>query len=98
MLKVEIHKTLFGQNSQGNEMTKILIIELHNTKKMKIPDYDIIVKNLNFNEEKPEIYFKYVENRYYCHSYNCLATLIKNTQTKEEIFTKFLFQTFKEKG
>ena len=98
MLKVEIHKQLFGVNSQGNEMTKILIVELHNTKKIKIYDYDIIVNNLNLNEEKIEYYFRAVENKYYCHSYNCLATLIKNTQTKEEIFTKFLFQTFRDKG
>lgn len=99
MLKVEIHKKIFGESSLGNEMTKILIVELHNSKKTKIHDYDIIVNNINLNDEdKIVLYFKSVENKYYCYAYNCLATLIKNTQTKEEIFTKFLFQTFRDKG
>ena len=98
MLKIEIHKAIFGEGSQGNEMTKILIVELHNSKKIKIPEFEIIVKNINLSEEKIEFYYKYVENKYYCYSYNCLAALIKSTQTKEDIFSKFLFQTFREKG
>ena len=98
MIKVEIHKKLFGESAIGNEMTKILIVELHNSKKSKIPDYDVIVNNINLTEDKIEVYIKYVENKFYCLSYNCLSAIIKNTQTKEEIFTKFLFQTFREKG
>jgi hypothetical protein len=96
MLKNEIHKKLFGENSQGNELTKILILELHNVKRMKIPDWEVIIKNVKIEGNEPSYVHK-VENRFYSEGYNCLASLIKLTQTKEEIFVKFLFQTFRDK-
>ena len=52
MLKLEIHKKLFGENSQGNELTKIFILELHNAKRMKILDWEIIIENIKSIELK----------------------------------------------
>ena len=49
MLKVEIHKRIFGEKSQGNELTKIFILELHNAKRMKILDWETICIHLNKN-------------------------------------------------
>jgi hypothetical protein len=98
MLKVEIHKKIFGDKSQGNELTKIFILELHNAKRMKILDWEIICINLfKKTEELDQKYLNSVENKYYCSAYNCLCNLIRKTQTKDDIFVKFLFQTFRDK-
>jgi len=98
MLKVEIHKRIFGEKSQGNELTKIFILELHNAKRMKILDWETICIHLNKkSDEINQKYFNKVENNYYCSAYNCLCNLIRKTQTKDEVFVKFLFQTFREK-
>jgi hypothetical protein len=63
---------------------------------MKIPDWDVIIKDVKIEDSEPTYVHK-VENRFYSEAYNCLASLIKLTQTKEEIFVKFLFQTFRDK-
>ncbi len=96
ILKNDIHKKIYGENSQGNELTKILILELHNSKRMRIPDWDIIINNIKI-EDNDNKYVHLIENRFYSEAYNSLASLIKLTQTKEEIYVKFLFQTFRDK-
>jgi len=63
---------------------------------MKIPGFEFMIKNIKF-EDSDEKYFIDVENKYYCEAYISLAALIRATQTKEDIFTKFLFQTFRDK-
>jgi hypothetical protein len=97
MVKDEITKRLFNSNAQGNELTKILILELHNAKRTKIPDFDLITKNIKL-EELDEAYNNKVENRFYCNAYCSLAALIKCTQTKDDVFVKFLFQTIRDKN
>ena len=98
--KGEIHKRLIGENSKGNEITKYLISQLHDSKKRQIPGWEEIAKNVQFSEyeQDREVYINKVENNYYCSAYNCLCSLIKLTQTKVEVFNKFLFTTLRENG
>lgn len=96
MLKVEIHKKLFGPNSQGNEITKNFIVILHSSKSKRILDWEVISDNIK-SEDINEEYIDRTENRFYCSAYNCLCSLIRKTQTKEVNFVNFLFQTFRDK-
>lgn len=91
-----MRRRALGEDSKDNALTVIFILELHNAKRMKIPDWDVIIKNITI-EDVDNNFFDRVENKFYCLAYNCLAELIMCTQTKEENFIKFLFQANKEK-
>jgi DNA-dependent protein kinase catalytic subunit len=92
LFKNDIHKAIYKEKSQGNNISKFLVVELHFSKSKKIPDWEVITKHLKI-EDSDEKYMDVVENRFHCEAYNCLSSLIKLTQTKEEIFYKFLFHT-----
>ena len=99
LFKNEIHHAIYGASSEGKEITKVLIGELHNAKRHQIEQWEMITTNINlsqYSKEDANDYINKVENRYYCSAYNCLCALIKLTQTKVEIFNKFLFTTLGE--
>ena len=99
--KNNIHRKLLGPNSKGNEITKELIGQLHESKRREIIGYKEIADKVQFSEynsDNRQEYIYVVFNNYYCSAYNCLCSLIKLTQTKIEVYNNFLFSTFRDKG
>lgn len=89
-----VHKRLYGQASQGNELTKALIMHAHNGKRSRIEIEDMVKKEcLNYMISSEELI-----RRHHSQAYNCLASIIRATQTKEGPFNQFLFQRMKDKG
>ena len=99
--KNNIHRKICGPNSKGNEITKELIGQLHESKRREISGYKEIADKVQFSEynsDNRQEYIYVVFNNYYCAAYNCLCALIKLTQTKIEVYNNFLFSTFRDKG
>jgi hypothetical protein len=94
VFKNKIHQAIYGSDSKGNEITKFLIGELHNSKRKEIQNWNDIITNIHLNES--EKYVLKIENNFYCAAYNCLCSLICLTQSKVEIYNKFLFVTFRD--
>ena len=101
VFKNNIHRKICGPNSKGNEITKELIGQLHDSKRREINGYKEIAEKVQFSEYNSENRTEYIHivfNNYYCSAYNCLCSLIKLTQTKMEVYNNFLFSTFRDKG
>ena len=101
VFKNNIHRKICGPNSKGNEITKELIGQLHDSKRREINGYKEIAEKVQFSEYNSENRAEYITvvfNNYYCSAYNCLCSLIKLTQTKIEVYNNFLFSTFRDKG
>jgi len=96
VFRSEIAKRIYP-DKQENEITKSLISELHNSKKMRILEWTQISESIE-SEDNNRAYIDQVENEFYCSAYNCICTIIRKTQTKEEIFVRFLFITDRKKG
>ena len=99
--KNNIHRKICGPNTKGNEITKELIGQLHDSKRREINGSKDIAEKVQFseyNQENKTEYIQIVFNNYYCSAYNCLCSLIKLTQTKVEVYNNFLFSTFRDKG
>lgn len=99
--KEDVHRRIFNEGAQGNEITGILALEFHNAKRMRIPEYEFVCKEIlesgnlaNIDKE----YLTKIENRYYAFAYNALIALVKLTQKKEEKFIQFLFKTNRVKN
>lgn len=91
----EIVKRIYP-DKQDNEITKSLITELHNAKKMKILEWIPITEKIK-SEDNNQEYINLVENLFYCSAYNCMCTIIRKTQTKDDLFVRFLFYTDRKK-
>lgn len=82
-LKENTHKALFGQQSQGNELTKQLINFCSKHRKEKPERYEVLG---NFEVGNQAL-------REFCSaSYACLLTCIRKTQSQEKLFLNFLFK------
>ena len=101
VFKNNIHRKICGPNSKGNEITKELIGQLHDSKRREINGSKEIAEKVQFSEYNSDNKTEYIHivfNNYYCSAYNCLCSLIKLTQTKIEVYNNFLFSTFRDKG
>ena len=101
VFKNNIHRKICGPNSKGNEITKELIGQLHDSKRREINGHREIMEKVQFSEYNSDNRTEYIHvvfNNYYCSAYNCLCSLIKLTQTKVEVYNNFLFSTFRDKG
>ncbi len=100
-IKQDLHKSLYGKSSPGTELTKSLIGLANNAKK------DVVYNAANkdgeqwiskMKEEKsilPSASFEKQQAKYSSAAYCCLAMVINKTQTKEMLFSQFLFLTNK---
>ena len=95
MIKGTVHKRLYGNDTQGNELTKSLIPICHYAKCTPFEYKDLFKakeKDLGV-ETEPILYY------YSAMAYNCVSSIIRATQTKDTAFVNFLFNTPpKEKG
>ena len=96
-----MHKSLYGKTSPGTELTKSLIGLANNAK--KDPVYSTANKEgeqwvSKMKEEKsilPNASFEKQQVKFSSAAYCCLAVVINKTQTKEMLFSQFLFLTNK---
>lgn len=83
VIKENIHKSLYGPGSQGNELTKQLITFCGKYRKDRPEKYEIIESITNSQE--------YIRG-FCCANYSCLLTCIRKTQSQEKVYVNFLFR------
>ena len=82
-LKESTHKKLFGENSQGNELTKQLISFCNKYRKSKPERHEVIGGIQGFEQCLRD---------FASACYSCLLTCIRKTQSQEKVYTNFLFK------
>jgi len=95
-IRETVHKQIYGADSQGNEITKFLIQQSHSAKRSRIEGFQKLEQVL-----KPELAFNSVKNTqrlYSSAAYACLTSIVMNTQSKETVFSQFLFASQRDKG
>ncbi|CDW71353.1 dna-dependent protein kinase catalytic subunit [Stylonychia lemnae] len=97
-IRQQVHKKLYGESSPGNELTKSLIQLCTLAKKAPIDGFVNFVKD-SIKSEFPQYNSPLqVQRQYACAAYTCLTAIIMGTQTKENLFSQFLFATLRDKG
>lgn len=97
-IKDAVHQNLIGKNTQGNEITKQLILLCHNAKKEKIILHNQILEEMKLSG--PAADFKTAKDclyGYYNSAYCCLGSVLITTQSKISVFQSFLFKEKIEK-
>jgi len=98
-----LHKFLYGASSQGNELTKSLIVLAHNAKKCDSTVFakegeEWVKKMKDENNLLPTASFQKILIQYCQSAYCCLSIVLIKTQTKEIVFPQFLFITNRDKN
>lgn len=77
-IKNEVHKRIYGQESQGNEITKFLIQACVQAKKTPIEGF-ILHTNTIQTQFKESNSPHQVQRQYICSAYSCLTSIIMTT-------------------
>ena len=103
-IKTEVHKRIYGLESPGNEITKVLIQAYNQVKKGAIICGGPIEGFVHHYKDQLQTDFKslnspqQVERQYICSAYSCLCAVIMTTQTKENLFSQYLFITSRDRN
>ena len=90
-LKNEITKSLYGQMCQGNDLTRYLIVTADKAKANAIEGFLAATRD-QIVTEIPVLNSPYqVQRRYICAAYNLLSSVIYKTQTKQNLYSRYLF-------
>lgn len=82
-LKENVHKALYGPGSQGNELTKQIIVFCSKYRIERPEKYELI-DSISASSE-------YIR-QFCCAVYSCLLTCIRKTQSQEKIYVNYLFR------
>ncbi|KAL4502183.1 hypothetical protein ABPG72_000418 [Tetrahymena utriculariae] len=91
-IKDDVHKKLYPDTTQGNELTKSLIKIAFEYRKKGFERADDIKNNVQNNPDLIGIDSYSILQQFSCAVYNCLSQIITKTQNKENILNQFLFQ------
>ena len=108
-IKSDLHKHLYGASSQGNELTKFLIMSCHNAKRQPAAGYKELDSWLQSQAATKRsigastVEFKglaahTVQEFYSSSAYGCMCSVITKTQSKEILYNQYLFQINRDKG
>ncbi|OMJ94285.1 hypothetical protein SteCoe_2629 [Stentor coeruleus] len=82
-LKENVHKALYGPGSQGNELTKQIIVFCSKYRKERPEKYELI-DSISASSD-------YIR-QFCCAAYSCLLTCIRKTQSQEKVYVNYLFR------
>ena len=109
IIKSDLHKYLYGGSTQGNELTKFLISSCNAAKKQQFAGYKGVQTWLEVQEKQDEGSSNYfvgikkvtahsIQVFYSSSAYSCMCSVISKTQSKENVFTQYLFQVNRDKS
>jgi hypothetical protein len=82
-LKESAHKRIYGENAQGNELTKQLITFTNKYRKEKPEKFEMLGA-VDWGQD--------ALRNFSAACFACLCTVIRTTQSQEKIFTTFIFK------
>lgn len=82
-LKESAHKRIYGENAQGNELTKQLITFTNKYRKDRPEKFECLGA-VDWGQE--------ALRNFSAACFGCLCTIIRTTQSQEKIFTNFIFK------